>query len=122
MKSIAPIDSVLPFAALKAESAQVQQINNRCFNPIEFDGIKSQAGLNSFVLTAKQWIERTGALFGQTAAQWRAANPKEKGSIRDQATGAQLVCLSNLENLNALFIGQALPQPALRPHRLLTTK
>ena len=33
-----------------------------------------------------------------------------QGHIRDQATGAQLVCLSNLENLNALFIGQSLPQ------------
>ena len=185
-----------------------EQINNPGFNPIEFDGIKSQAGLNSFILTAKHWTERTGAigiqskagryggtyarldialefaawisvefklylikefqrlketerqtlgwdirrnlakinyrihtdaiqthlippelgkaqtslvyaseadvlnmaLFGQTAAQWRAKNPGEKGNIRDQATGAQLVCLSNLENLNALFIGQALPQ------------
>ncbi len=187
-----------------------EQINNPAFNPIEFDGIKSQAGLNSFILTAKQWIERTGAigiqskagryggtyahldialefaawisvefklylikefqrlketerqtlgwdirrnlakinyrihtdaiqthlippelgkaqtslvyaseadvlnmaLFGQTAAQWRGQNPGEKGNIRDQATGAQLVCLSNLENLNALFISQELPQPA----------
>ena len=185
-----------------------EQINNPTFNPIEFDGIKKQAGLNSFILTAKQWIERTGAigiqskagryggtyahldialefaawisvefklylikefqrlketerqslgwdirrnlakinyrihtdaiqmhlippalskahtslvyaseadvlnmaLFGQTAAQWRGQNPGERGNIRDQATGAQLVCLSNLENLNALFIGQALPQ------------
>jgi hypothetical protein len=185
-----------------------EQINNPSFNPIEFDGIKSQAGLNSFILTAKQWIERTGAvglqakagryggtyahadiafefaawisvefklylikefqrlkdserqtlgwdirrnlakinyrihtdaiqthlipaqlskdqisfvyaseadllnmaLFGQTAAQWREANSEAKGNIHDQATGAQLVCLSNLENLNALFIGQSLPQ------------
>lgn len=185
-----------------------EQINNPSFNPVEFDGIRMQAGLNSFTLTPKQWIERTGAtgiqskagryggtyahldialefaawisvefklylikefqrlketerqtlgwdirrnlakinyrihtdaiqthlippelgkaqtslvyaseadvlnmaLFGQTAAQWRAKNLDEKGNIRDQATGAQLVCLSNLENLNALFIGQALPQ------------
>ena len=205
-----------------------EQINNPDFNPIEFDGIKTQAGLNSFILTAKQWIERTGAtgiqskagryggtyahldialefaawisvefklylikefqrlketerqtlgwdirrnlakinyrihtdaiqihlippelgkaqtslvyaseadvlnmaLFGQTAAQWRSQNPGEKGNIRDQATGAQLVCLSNLENLNALFIGQALPQPerltrlnqiAIQQMKLLTT-
>jgi hypothetical protein len=185
-----------------------EQINNSGFNPVEFDGIKMQAGLNSFTLTPKQWIERTGAvglqakagryggtyahadiafefaawisvefklylikefqrlkdserqtlgwdirrnlakinyrihtdaiqthlipaqlskaqisfvyaseadllnmaLFGQTAAQWREANSEAKGNIRDQATGAQLVCLSNLENLNALFIGQSLPQ------------
>lgn len=186
-----------------------EQINNPDFNPVEFDGFRNQAGLNSFTLTPKQWIERTGAigiqskagryggtyahldialefaswisvefklylikefqrlketerqtlgwdirrnlakinyrihtdaiqshliplelgkaqtnliyaseadvlnmaLFGRTAAQWRAANPGEMGNIRDQATSAQLVCLSNLENLNALFIGQGLPQP-----------
>lgn len=185
-----------------------EQINNPDFNPVEFDGIKKQAGLNSFTLTPKQWIERTGAigiqskagryggtyahldlalefaawisvefklylikefqrlketerqtlgwdirrnlakinyrvqtdaiqthlippelskaqislvyaseadvlnmaLFGQTAVQWRAAHPEDKGNIRDQATGVQLVCLSNLENLNALFITQGMPQ------------
>ena len=186
-----------------------EQINNPDFNPVEFDGFRKQAGLNSFTLTPKQWIERTRAigiqskagryggtyahldialefaswisvefklylikefqrlketerqalgwdirrnlakinyrihtdaiqthlvppelgktqtnlvyaseadvlnmaLFGQTAAQWRNVNPGEKGNIRDQATSAQLVCLSNLENLNALFIGQGIPQP-----------
>jgi len=39
-----------------------EHLNNPAFNPIEFDGIKSQAGLNSFILTAKQWIEKTGAI------------------------------------------------------------
>ncbi len=39
-----------------------EQINNPGFNPIEFDGIKKDAGLNSFILTAKQWTERTGAI------------------------------------------------------------
>jgi hypothetical protein len=39
-----------------------EQLNNPGFNPVEFDGIKSQAGLNSFTLTPKQWIERTGAI------------------------------------------------------------
>lgn len=38
-----------------------EQINNPNFNPIKFDGIKGQAGLNSFILTAKQWMERTGS-------------------------------------------------------------
>ncbi len=186
-----------------------EQINNPGFKPVEFDGIKKLAGLNSFTLTPKQWIERTGAigiqskagryggtyahldialefaswisvefklylikefqrlketerqtlgwdirrnlakinyrihtdaiqthlippelgkaqtslvyaseadvlnmaLFGQTATQWRSQNPRDKGNIRDHATSAQLVCLSNLENLNALFIAQSLPQP-----------
>jgi hypothetical protein len=39
-----------------------EQINNPGFNPVEFDGIKKVAGLNSFTLTPKQWIERTGAI------------------------------------------------------------
>jgi len=39
-----------------------EQLNNPGFNPIEFDGIKKQAGLNSFILTAKRWIDSTGAV------------------------------------------------------------
>ncbi|MBQ6449431.1 KilA-N domain-containing protein [bacterium] len=50
------------------------------------------------------------ALFGQTAKQWRHENPDLKGNIRDYATINQLICLSNLENLNAVFIGDKLPQ------------
>jgi len=50
------------------------------------------------------------ALFGMTAKEWRNANPSEKGNIRDQANAAQLVCLVNLENLNALFINEGMPQ------------
>ena len=38
-----------------------ERLNNPGFNPIEFDGIKNQIGLNSFVMTAKRWIEGTGA-------------------------------------------------------------
>jgi len=185
-----------------------EQLNNPAFNPIEFDGIRKQAGLNSFILTAKRWIEATHAiglvsrpgryggtyahkdiafefaswisvefklylikefqrlkdeehrqlgwdirrnltkinyrihtdaikerlvppeltaqqvnlvyaseadvlnmaLFGMTAKQWREANPGKKGNIRDYADVSQLVCLSNLENLNALFIRENAPQ------------
>ncbi len=185
-----------------------EHLNNPDFNPIEFDGIRKQAGLNSFILTAKRWIQSTGAigliskagryggtyahkdiafefaswvsvefklylikefqrlkederktlgwdirrnlakinyrvhtdairqhlipteldkkqtsivyaseadvlnlaLFGKTAAQWRDANPDKKGNMRDEADVTQLVCLSNLENLNALFIAEGLPQ------------
>jgi hypothetical protein len=50
------------------------------------------------------------ALFGKTAAQWRDENPGNKGNIRDQANAAQLVCLANLETLNAHFIHQKLAQ------------
>jgi hypothetical protein len=39
-----------------------EQLNNPDFNPVEFDGIRMQAGLNSFTLTPKQWIEKTGAI------------------------------------------------------------
>jgi len=185
-----------------------EHLNNPGFNPVEFDGIKTQAGLNSFTLTPKQWIGSTGAigilskagryggtyahkdiafefaswvsvefklylikefqrlkeeerktlgwdirrnlarinyrihtdairqhlippalsakqtslvyaseadvlnlaLFGKTAAQWREANPGNKGNMRDEADITQLVCLSNLENLNALFIAEGVPQ------------
>ncbi|WDN87616.1 hypothetical protein BuS5_00584 [Desulfosarcina sp. BuS5] len=50
------------------------------------------------------------ALFGITAALWREANPGKKGNIRDYANVSQLVCLANLENLNALFINEGLSQ------------
>lgn len=185
-----------------------EQLNNPAFNPVEFDGIRKQAGLNSFTLTPKQWIETTNAigitskagryggtyahkdiafefaswvsvefklylikefqrlkeaeaqqlgwdirrnltkinyrihtdaikahlipaeltaaqtsliyaseadllnmaLFGQTARQWRDLNPGQNGNIRDDANAAQLVCLANLETLNAHFIQQGLDQ------------
>ncbi|MBD3385574.1 KilA-N domain-containing protein, partial [candidate division KSB1 bacterium] len=192
-----------------------EQLNNPGFNPIEFDGIRKQAGLNSFVLTAKRWIETTHAigivskagryggtyahkdialefaswvsvefklylikefqrlkdeeskqlgwdirrnltkinyrihtdairehlippeltreqinlvyaseadllnmaLFGKTARQWRDEHPDETGNIRDSANVSQLVCLANLENLNAHFIQKGLNQ-AQRLERL----
>ena len=50
------------------------------------------------------------ALFGKTAQQWRAANPGRKGNIRDEANAPQLVCLANLEALNAHFIHHGLAQ------------
>lgn len=185
-----------------------EHLNNPEFKPVEFDGFRKQAGLNSFTLTPKQWIENTGAigiiskqgryggtyahkdiafefaswisvefklylikefqrlkaeeqkqlgwdirrnlarinyrihtdaikanlvppeltakqvslvyaseadvlnmaLFGMTAKAWRDVNPGAKGNIRDEADVSQLVCLSNLENLNALFIGENIPQ------------
>lgn len=50
------------------------------------------------------------ALFGKTAKQWRDENPGSKGNIRDEANASQLVCLANLETLNAHFIHQGLAQ------------
>ncbi len=51
------------------------------------------------------------ALFGKTAKQWRDKNPDKEGNIRDYANVSQLVCLANLENLNAVFISESLEQP-----------
>ena len=187
-----------------------EQLHNPSFNPVEFDGIKKQAGLNSFTLTPKQWIEQTDAigivskagryggtyahpdvafefaswvsvefklylikefqrlkedenrrlslawnlnrtlakinyrihtdaiqthlipeevtakqaafayaeeadllnvaLFGQTAREWRDANPRKDGNMRDHASLEQLLVLANLENMNAEFIHMGLPQ------------
>ncbi len=50
------------------------------------------------------------AMFGMTAKQWRDANPDLKGNIRDYASINELICLSNMENLNAVFIEQGMPQ------------
>ena len=70
-----------------------EQINNPGFNPVEFDGIRMQAGLNSFTLTPKQWIERTGAI----------------GNNHDQATGTQLVCLA-IRQMRLLSGDERLPK------------
>ena len=50
------------------------------------------------------------ALFGMTAKEWRETNPDLKGNIRDYATINELICLSNMENVNAVFINEGLSQ------------
>ena len=185
-----------------------ESLYNPSFNRVEFDAFRSQAGLNSFVMTPQKWVESTGAigiiskagryggtyahkeiafefaswisvefklylikeferlkaeemkqlgwdikrnlvkinyrihtdaikenlippelsakqvsmvyaseadvlnmaLFGMTAKQWRDSHPELKGNIRDYANVSQLVCLSNLENLNAVFISGGMSQ------------
>ncbi len=185
-----------------------EEMYNPNFNSPEFEGIKNAAGLNRFVMSVKQWIEKTNsigiiakagryggtfahkdiafefaswvspqfklyllrefqrlkedeqkslgwtakrelskinyhihtnairknlipnklsqdqtstiyaneadvlnvALFGITAKQWRDENPDSTGNIRDYATINQLICLSNMENLNAVFINKGMPQ------------
>ena len=185
-----------------------ESLYNPSFNRVEFDAFRSQAGLNSFVMTPQKWVEATGAigivskagryggtyahkeiafefaswisvefklylvkeferlkteemkqlgwdikrnlvkinyrihtdaikenlippelsakqvsmvyaseadvlnmaLFGMTAKQWRDSHPDLKGNIRDYANVSQLVCLSNLENLNAVFINEGMSQ------------
>ena len=185
-----------------------EKVYNPAFNYAEFDIIKSQAGLNSYRLSAKEWMEKTGAIgiisktgryggtyahkdiafefamwispefkvylikefqrlkseeqkqlgwsakreltklnyrihtdaikqnlipskldrkkasivyaneadvlnmamFGMTAQEWRNANPDKKGNIRDYASINELICLSNLESLNSIFINDGIPQ------------
>ena len=50
------------------------------------------------------------AMFGMTAKMWRKQHPELKGNIRDYASINELICLSNMENLNAVFIDQGIPQ------------
>ena len=187
-----------------------EALNNSDFKPLEFEGFKNRAGLNSFVLTPRQWIDATQAiglvskagryggtyahkdiafefaswvsvefklylikefqrlkedenrrlslawnlnrtlsklnyrihtdaiqahlipaavtpaqaaityaseadllnvaLFGQTAKQWRDANPKAEGNMREYATIEQLLVLANIESMNAELIHMGLPQ------------
>ena len=185
-----------------------ETINNPNFKPVEFDGFRKEAGLNSFVLTPKKWIESTNAigirsksgryggtyahkdiafefaswisvefklyfikefqrlkeeqqkqlgwtakrelakinyhihtdaikenlipkelttqqtsiiyaseadvlnvaLFGITAKQWREQNPDLKGNVRDYASMNELICLSNMENINSIFINEGIIQ------------
>ena len=51
------------------------------------------------------------ALFGQTHQQWQLAHPDLKGNQRDYADINQLICISNMENLNAVMIEDGIPQP-----------
>ena len=71
------------------------------------------------------------ALFGMTAREWNVKNPTLKGNMRDYADIAQLICLANLESLNAVLIEEQVPQVkrlerlnqvAIRQMRILTEK
>ena len=50
------------------------------------------------------------AMFGQTAKQWREVHPELKGNIRDYASINELICLANMENINAVLIDEGVPQ------------
>jgi hypothetical protein len=68
----------------------------------------SQAEAN--VIYANEADVLNKSLFGMTAKEWREANPKAEGNVRDNADVTQLVCLANLENLNAEYIRARLAQ------------
>ena len=117
-----------------------EMLYNPNFNCTEFDTIRNAAGSNIFVLSVKInyrihtdaikshlipdevtkeqaniiYAEEADvlnvAMFGMTARQWREANPELKGNIRDYATINELICLSNMENINAVLINDGMPQ------------
>ena len=90
-----------------------EKINNHHFNSIEFDGIKNQAGVNSFILTPKQWVEKTNAIgivsktgrYGGTYAHQDIAF-EFASWISAEFKLFLIVVLANLESLNAEFIKQ----------------
>ena len=91
-----------------------ESIYNPAFNYGEFATIKSQAGLNSYKISIKEWVEKTGAIgLKATAGRYGGtyAHPDAQGNQRHNATLEQLVVLTNLESLNAVFIRQGLSAP-----------
>ena len=82
-----------------------EQLHNPDFNMVEFDQFKNEAGTNSFVLPPQVWIERTGAI-GIMSKSGRYG----EGNQRDYATINQLICISNMENINAVMINENAPQ------------
>ena len=75
-------------------------------NLIPVEVTPAQAG----VIYAEEADVLNVAMFGMTARMWREQNPGLKGNIRDNASINELICLSKMENLNAVFIDQGIPQ------------
>ena len=109
------------FERLKAEEQkqlgwsakrELSKINYR----IHTDAIKSHlipvevTKAQASVIYAEEADVLNVAMFGMTAKQWREANPELKGNIRDYATINELICLSNMENINAVLINDGVPQ------------
>ena len=88
-----------------------ENVYNPNFNYGEFAIIKSQAGLNSFKISVKELVAKTNAISLQAkAGRYGGTNPTLKGNIRDYASINELICLSNMENINAVLIEQGLSQ------------
>jgi hypothetical protein len=109
------------FQRLKAEEQkllgwsakrELSKINYR----IHTDAIKQNlipaevSAAQSSIIYANEADVLNVAMFGMTAKQWREHNPELKGNIRDYASINELICLSNMENLNAVFIEQGMSQ------------
>ena len=91
---------------------ELSKINYR----IHTDAIKSNlipqevTPLQANIIYAEEADVLNVAMFGMTAKQWRDANPELKGNIRDYATINELICLSNMENINAVLINEGIAQ------------
>ena len=91
---------------------ELSKINYR----IHTDAIKSNlipqevTAAQASIIYAEEADVLNVALFGMTAKEWREANPEQKGNIRDYATVNELICLSNMENINAVLINDGIPQ------------
>ncbi len=66
--------------------------------------------LQASIIYAEEADVLNVAMFGMTAKQWRDANPTLQGNIRDYATINELICLSNMENINSVLINEGMPQ------------
>ena len=71
---------------------------------------KELSKLQTSIVYANEADVLNVALFGVTAKQWRDTNPDAKGNIRDYASINELICLSNMENINAVLINEGLSQ------------
>ena len=91
---------------------ELSKINYR----IHTDAIKSHlipeevTSAQASIIYAEEADVLNVAMFGMTAKQWREANSDLKGNIRDYATINELICLSNMENINAVLINDGVPQ------------
>ena len=112
---------VMEFQRLKAnEQVQIEWTAKRELSKINYhihtDAIKNNlipeevTTAQASVIYAEEADVLNVAMFGMTAKQWREANPNLKGNIRDYATTNELICLSNMENINAVLINDGIPQ------------
>ena len=112
---------VMEFQRLKAkEQEQIGWTAKRELSKINYrihtDAIKRHlipdevTPAQSSIIYAEEADVLNVAMFGMTAKQWREANPDLKGNIRDYATINELICLSNMENINAVLINDGMPQ------------
>ena len=112
---------VMEFQRLKAkEQEQIGWSAKRELSKINYrihtDAIKNNlipeevTNAQANVIYAEEADVLNVAMFGMTAKQWRDKNPNLKGNIRDYASINELICLSNMENINAVLINDGWPQ------------